>query len=86
MLVSVTTCFVTMATPMRRKLRYVSKCNKLVQLVVLVQYHVNVIYSLGGGHTHTHADMPTSQTKAISRNQARRKAGAPGLKSPIVSL
>ena len=41
--------------PMHKKLRYVSKCNKLVQLVVQVQYHMNVIYSLGGGHTHTHA-------------------------------
>ena len=51
---------------MHRKLRYVSKHNKLVQLVVQVQYHMNVIYSLGGGHTHRHTDM---QTKAISRNQ-----------------
>ena len=63
-------CFVTKATLMHRKLHYVSKCSKLVQLVVKVQYHVNVIYSLGGGHTHTHAHIPTLKTKAISRNQA----------------
>ena len=41
-------------------LRYISK---LVQLVVQVQYHVNIIYSLGQTHTHI------PQTKAISRNQ-----------------
>ena len=39
------------------------KCNKLVQLVVLVQYHVNVIYSLGDrdthAHTHTHTHIHT---------------------------
>ena len=63
-------CFVTMATPVYRKLRYVSKHNKLVQLVVQVEYHMNVIYSLGGRHTHAHANIPTSRTKAISRNQA----------------
>ena len=38
---------------MQRKFHYVPKHNKLVQLVVEVQYHVNVIYSLGGRHTHT---------------------------------
>ena len=37
---------------MHRKFYYVSKCNRLVQLVVQVQYHMNVIYSLWGGHTH----------------------------------
>ena len=51
-------------TPVHRKLRYVSKRNKLVQLVVQVKYHVNVIYSLGGRHTQT----SMSRTKAISRN------------------
>ena len=71
--------FVTMTMPMHRKLQYVSKRNKLVQLVVLVQYHVNVIYSLGGGHTH--ANIPTLRTKAISRNQARAGLRAPGLTS-----
>ena len=41
---------------MHRKLRYVSKRNKLVQLVVQIQYHVNVIYSLRGRtHIRTHA-------------------------------
>ena len=55
------TCFVTaMATPVHRKFRYVSKRNKLVQLVVQVNYHVNVIYSLGGGHTYTHANTHTN--------------------------
>ena len=29
--------------------------NKLVQLVVQVKYHMNIIYSVGGGHTHTRA-------------------------------
>ena len=47
--------------PMHRKLHYISKrnklvniskCNKLVKLVAQVQYHVNVIYSLKGEHTH----------------------------------
>ena len=33
-------------------LQYIPKCNKLVQLVVQVRYQVNVIYSLGEGHTH----------------------------------
>ena len=46
-------CFITKATSVHRKLRYGSKRNKLVQLVGQVQYHKNVIYSLGGGHTHT---------------------------------
>ena len=77
------TCFVTKATPVHRKLHYVSKCNKLVQLVIQVKYHVNVIYSFGADththarthahthtHTHTHTGIPTSQTKVISRNQA----------------
>ena len=63
------------ATPVHRKLCYVSKRNKLVQLIVQVQYHMNVIYSLGGKHTH----ILTSRTKAISRNQAQL-AGEPGLK------
>ena len=62
---------------MHIKLHYVSKYNKLVQLVVQVQYHMNVIYSPRGRHTH----IPTSQTKAISRNQARASLGrhTPGL-------
>ena len=60
---------------MHRKFCYIYKHNKLVQLVVQVKYHVNVIYSLGVGtythtHTRTHANIPTSWTKAISRNQA----------------
>ena len=58
-MVSVTTCFVTKTTPMYRKLRYVSKCNKLVQLVVQVKYHVNVIYSLGGRYTRARPHMCT---------------------------
>ena len=55
---------------MYRKLRYVSKRYKLIQLIVQVKYHVNVIYSLGADtriHTHTHKHTD----KAISRNQAR---------------
>ena len=36
-------------------------------MVVQVKYHVNVIYSLGGGDTYT----PMLQTKEISRNQVR---------------
>ena len=59
-LITVVMCFVTKATPMRRKLRYISKCNRLVQLVVQVQYHVTVIYSLRGGHTHTHVHTHTN--------------------------
>ena len=34
-------------------LTFLLKHNKLVKLVVQVKYHMNVIYSLGGGHTHT---------------------------------
>ena len=71
-------CFITKAMLVHRKLHYVSKCNKLVQLVVQVQYHVNAIYSLEGGHTH----IPTLQTKAISRNQVHGQH-APGLKNTI---
>ena len=49
-------------------------------LVVQVQYHINVIYSLGGGNTHT--DIPTSRKKTISRNQGVPAEGqcVPGLK------
>ena len=68
-LVTVTSCFVTKATPVHRKLPCVSKRNKLVQLVVQVQYHLNVIYCLGGGDAHIH--ILTLRTKAISKNQAR---------------
>ena len=53
--------------PIHRKLRYISKYNKLVQLVAQIKYHVNVIYSLGGRHKYTH--MPTLWTKTISRNK-----------------
>ena len=52
--------FVTKATCMPRKLYYVSKYNKLAQLVVQVQYHVIIIYSLGTEiHTYTrrHTDV-----------------------------
>ena len=68
-------CFVTKATPMHRKLRYVFKHNKLVQLVVLVQYHVNVINSLRADthtHTHAHTDIPTLWTKAFSKKSGSR--------------
>ena len=53
---------------MHRKFHYISKFNKLVQLVVQVKYHVNVIYSLSGEHTHT--SILILQTKTTSRNQA----------------
>ena len=69
--------FVTKAMPMHRKLHYISKCNKLVQLVVQVQYNMNVIYSLRGTHTHacTHTDVadksnfkkPGNSTQLISK-------------------
>ena len=39
---------------MQSKLCYISKHNKPVQLVVWVQYHMNVIYSLGGRYTQTY--------------------------------
>ena len=65
--------------PVHRKLRYVSKHNKLVQLVVQVQYHVNVIHSLGGGHTHTHTDIVDKSN--FKKPGARRPKGrrVPGL-------
>ena len=66
---------------MYRKLRYISKCNKLVQLVVQVKYHVNVIYNLGGGHTHTDI------ADKCNFKKPGTLAGAPGLKSwPSSSL
>ena len=43
-----------MTMPVHRKLHYISKCNKLVQLVVQVQFHMKVIYSFGGRHMHAH--------------------------------
>ena len=37
---------------------YISKYNKLVQLVIKVWYHINVIYSLGAGtHIHRHTNI-----------------------------
>ena len=48
-----------MSTPIYKELlHYVSKCNKLVQLVVQVKCDVNVICSLRvDTHTHTHSDI-----------------------------
>ena len=79
-MVSVTTCFVTKAKLMHRKLHYVSKCNKLVQLVVQVKYHVNVIYSLKGGHTHKHTDF-------VGKNNFKKPGMCqPGLKRSRIDL
>ena len=60
---------------MHSKLRYVSKRNKLAQLVVQVKYHVNVIYSLGGGHTHTHRHA----YRRCGQKQFQETRHAPGL-------
>ena len=38
---------------------YISKRSKLTDLDIQVQYHMNVIYSLGGGHTCTRAHTHT---------------------------
>ena len=46
---------------------YVLKHSKLAQLAIYIQYHMNAIYNLRGGHTH----IPTSQTKAILRYEVR---------------
>ena len=59
-----------MATPMHGKLCYVSKCNNLVQLVVQVKYHVNIICSLRGRHTHTE----TYQCRGQKQFQETRRA------------
>ena len=48
-LVIVIACFITMAHPCIKLLCYVSK-HELVQLVVKVKYHMNVIYSRGWTH------------------------------------
>ena len=73
---------------MHRKLHYISKCNKLVQLVVQVLYHKNVIYSLGGGHTHTHAHTHTKLRGQKQFQEARRALAfgwhTPGLKVLII--
>ena len=58
---------------MHRKLSYVSKHNKLVQLVKQVQYHVNAIYR----QTRTHILM--SRTKA-TRHVLAFGWRVPGLK------
>ena len=50
-------CFLSQCASLLRSLwwikflHYISKCSKLVQLVLQIQYHVNVIYSHGDGHT-----------------------------------
>ena len=49
-LVSFMTCFVTKVTSIDRITLLHSK---LAQLVIQVQYHVNIIYSLRGGCAHT---------------------------------
>ena len=72
---------------MHRKLRYVSKRNKLVQLVVQVKYHVNVIYSLGGGHTHTHARKHTDLVdKSNFKKPGARRLAHVWLKKKLLKL
>ena len=73
-----------MATPMHRKLRHVSKRNKFIQLVVQVQYHVNVIYSLGGRHTRTHArtHKQTYQRRGQKQFQETKRVLAEGWRVP----
>ena len=78
MLASVTMCFVTMATPVHRKLHYVFRCKILVQVVVHVQYHMNVIYSLGSGHAHTQ----TYQFHGQKQFQETRRMPAFGQRAP----
>ena len=58
---------------MHRKLRYISK---LVQLVVQVHYHMNVIYKFVGEHTHMHAHTHTDVTDTSNF----KKPGMRGLK------
>ena len=65
-MVSVATCFVTIAT-LIQKIALLRFYNNLVQLVVQVQYHVNVIYSLGGRHTHTHTNFTDKSNKMCAR-------------------
>ena len=74
--------FVTNATPMDRN---ISKHSQLAQLVIQVQYHMNVIYNLGGRHTNTHTYYV--HEKKV-RNYIYRCASAigwhmPGLKGTI---
>ena len=56
------------ATLMHRKLHFISKCNKLVHLVVQAQYHVNVIYGLRGRHTHAQTQTHTHTDVADKSN------------------
>ena len=64
---------------MHRKLHYISKCNKLVQLVVQVQYDVNVIYGLRGRDTHAHAHRFRGQKQFQETKHAPAKEHVPGL-------
>ena len=61
------------------EIRYASKCNKLVQLVVQVEYDVNVIYSLGGGDTHKHTDF-TDKSNFKKPGAPAKGLHTPGLK------
>ena len=69
-MVSVTACFVTKATPVHKSF--------VTFPVVQVQYHVNIIYNLGGGpaYTHTHAH---AHTIDVADKSNFKKPGAPGL-------
>ena len=63
---------------MYRKLRHISKHNKLVQLVVKVKYHMNVIKASGADtHKHTHTDI-VDKSNFLAPAFGRR---APGLKN-----
>ena len=66
---------------MHRKLCSISKCNKFVQLVVQVQYHVNVIKSRGAD-THTHARTYTNVMD--NSNFKTRRALAIGWHVPVL--
>ena len=70
-----------MPCPWIELLCYVSKCSKLIQLDIRVHCHVNVIYSLEGGHTHTDfVDKSNFKKPGV----CLPKASTPGLKILIL--
>ena len=75
--------------PCKELICYICKHNKLVQLVVQVKYHMNVIYSLWGQahtHTHTHTNIVDKSNFKKSRRALAFGWHKPGFKSKKTRL